>query len=163
LHGRHAHASGHHHEENDHGHDSNFRAAYLHVLADAMTSVLAIMALLAGRFQGWVWMDPVMGIVAALVIAHWSFRLLRSSSAVLLDTVASPRLATAVREQLELGTDRVADLHVWRLGPGHTGVIASIVSHDPKPSERYKERLRGIAGLSHVTIEVHACCPTSSD
>jgi cation diffusion facilitator family transporter len=149
----------HHLEDHDehHHHDHNLRAAYLHVLADALTSVLAITGLLAGRFYGWVWMDPVMGIVGALVIAHWSLGLLRSSGAVLLDTVPDARLATQLKRRLEQGTDRVADLHLWRLGPGHLGVVASIVSDEPQAPEAYKARLAEFAGLSHVTVEVHAC------
>lgn len=147
----------HEHERDHHHHDHNLRAAYLHVLADALTSVLAIVALLMGRLYGWIWMDPMMGIVGAIVIARWSFVLLRSSSAVLLDAVPDPRLAVEIRKRLEVGTDRVADLHVWRLGPGHAAVIAAIVADHPEPSHRYKARLDGLDGLSHVTIEVHAC------
>lgn len=147
----HAHEHGHHH------HDHNLRAAYLHVLADATTSVLAIVALLAGRFYGWVWMDPMMGIVGAIVIAHWSFGLLRSSGAVLLDTVADSQLAAKIKGRLEVGTDRVADLHLWRVGPGHAAVIAAIVTDQPKSPDRYKARLQDLGGLSHITIEVHVC------
>lgn len=161
-----------HHSEKDHGdhhaedrgehhhhhhHDHNLRAAYLHVLADALTSVLAITALLAGRLYGWVWMDPAMGIVGALVIAHWSLGLLRSSGAVLLDTVPDARLAAQMKRRLEQGSDRVADLHLWRLGPGHLGVVASIVADEPQAPDAYKARLAEFAGLSHVTVEVHAC------
>jgi cation diffusion facilitator family transporter len=153
--GHHLQDQGHHHQH--HHHDHNLRAAYLHVLADALTSVLAITALLAGRFYGWVWMDPVMGIVGALVIAHWSLGLLRSSGAVLLDTVPDTRLAARVKRRLEQGTDRVADLHIWRLGPGHLGVVASVVCDSPQAPDAYKARLAGLAGLSHVTVEVHAC------
>jgi cation diffusion facilitator family transporter len=151
----------HHHDHRDddghHHHDYNLRAAYLHVLADALTSVLAIVALLAGRLYGWVWMDPAMGIVGAMVIANWSIGLLRSSGSVLLDTVPDSALADAVRARLESSGDRVADLHVWRLGPGHAGLIVSIVSDTPGPPEVYKARLRGLHGLSHITVEVHAC------
>jgi len=144
-------------EEHHHHHDHNLRAAYLHVLADALTSILAITALLAGRLYGWVWMDPLMGIVGALVITHWSLGLLRSSAAVLLDTVPDPRLAARMKSRLEQGTDRVADLHLWRLGPGHFGVVASIVSDEPQAPDAYKARLAGFGGLSHVTVEVQAC------
>lgn len=143
----HAQAHGHHH-------DHNLRAAYVHVLADATTSVLAIVALLAGRFYGWVWMDPVMGIVGALVIAHWSYRLLRASGAVLVDVVADPHLAGRIRKELETGADRITDLHLWRVGPGHSALIASIVSDRPQAPEHYKARLAHISGLSHITIEV---------
>ncbi len=160
----HGHAIGHRDHRHDahrhhahHHHDHNLRAAYLHVLADALTSVLAIAALLTGRLYGWVWMDPIMGVVGALVIAHWSFRLLRSSGAVLVDMVADPHLATQIRSRLEVGSDRITDLHLWRVGPGHAALIASVVSDRPKSPEQYKERLAKIAGLSHVTVEVHAC------
>jgi len=148
-------AESHHHHH--HHHDHNLRAAYLHVIADAMTSVLAIVALLAGRFYGWVWMDPIMGVVGALVIAHWSFRLLRTSGAVLVDVVVDQRMAALVREKLERGSDRVTDLHLWRVGPGHAALIASLVSDQPQAPEAYKARLESIEGLSHVTIEVHPC------
>lgn len=166
LRGDHAHDDhqhGHHHdgrhgdEHHHHHHDHNLHAAYLHVLADALTSVLAIAALLAGRLFGWVWMDPVMGVVGAIVIAHWSIGLLRASGAVLLDTVPDARLAAQLKRRLEQGTDRVADLHLWRLGPGHLGVVASIVSDDPQAADAYKARLAGLGGLSHVTVEVNRC------
>ncbi|HXE88600.1 MAG TPA: CDF family Co(II)/Ni(II) efflux transporter DmeF [Hyphomicrobiaceae bacterium] len=157
MHGHHAEAlDGPHAHGHRHRHDHNLRAAYAHVLADALTSVLAIAALLAGRFFGWVWMDPVMGLVGAVIIAHWAVGLMRASGAVLLDTVPCERLAAQVKGRLEQGTDRVADLHLWRLGPGHLGVVAAIVSDLPRPPDAYKARLAGVAGLSHVTIEVHA-------
>lgn len=146
----------HHHDGHHHGHDHNLRAAYLHVLADALTSVLALVALLAGLLYGWVWMDPIMGIVGAVVIGIWSFGLLRSAGAVLLDVVPDAGLASRVRERLEVGTDRVADLHIWRLGPGHLGVIAALVTESPQAPEFYKSRLSDL-GLSHVTVEVHKC------
>ncbi len=155
----HAHAHDDHqdHHHHDHHHDSNLRAAYLHVLADALTSVLAIVALTMGRFYGWVWMDPAMGIVGAVIIAHWSLGLLRSSGAVLLDAVPDAGLAAQIRKRMEVGTDRLADLHLWRLGPGHFGVVAAIVSDTPQAPDAYKARLAGLDVLSHVTVEVHAC------
>jgi cation diffusion facilitator family transporter len=155
-HDGHAHGHGHAHHHAG-GHDTNIRAAYMHVLADALTSVLAIVALLAGRLFGWVWLDPLIGVLGAIVIAHWSWGLLRAAAAVLLDMVPNPRLAALLRDRLEMGGDKVADLHLWRLGPGHTGVTVSIVTHEPLPPSDYKQRLAGIAGLSHVTVEVHAC------
>ncbi|WP_088347291.1 MULTISPECIES: CDF family Co(II)/Ni(II) efflux transporter DmeF [Rhodomicrobium] len=157
-HEHHAHAhddDGDHHH--GHAHDHNLRAAYLHVLADATTSVLAIAGLLAGRFYGWIWMDPLMGIVGAGVIAFWSWGLIRSSGAVLLDIVPNPKLAGVIRDRLEIAGDRVTDLHLWRVGPGHTAVIAAVVSDQPQPSAVYKARLNGLPGISHMTIEVHAC------
>jgi cation diffusion facilitator family transporter len=159
-HHHHDHDHGDHHEHHDHDHhggDTNIRAAYLHVLADALTSVLAIVALLAGRFYGWAWLDPVMGIVGAVVIARWSWGLVRSAGATLLDTVPSDGLARAVRERIEASGDRVSDLHLWRLGPGHAGLILSVVSDEPQSPDAYKARLAGMPGLSHVTIEVHRC------
>ena len=145
-------------DRDDHGsHDTNLRAAYLHVLADALTSVLAIAALLGGRLFGWTALDPAMGIVGAIVIALWSLGLLRSAGAALLDVVPDRSLEGAVRGRLEIDGDRVSDLHLWRLGPGHTGVTVSVVTSDPKPPAAYKERLAGLPGLSHVTVEVHPC------
>jgi cation diffusion facilitator family transporter len=148
----HGHSHGHHH-----AHDTNLRAAYVHVLADAMTSVLAIVALLSARFFGAVWMDPAMALIGVCVILSWSFGLVRTAGAVLLDMVPDRHLASLIREKLEVGDDRVSDLHLWRLGPGHVGLIASVVSDRPLAPAAYKRRLAGIAGLSHVTVEVHAC------
>jgi len=161
----HQHAHAHHDHDDDHehdhhhhhAHDSNLRAAYVHVLADAMTSVLAIVALLAGRFYGWVWMDPAMALVGVCVILSWSVGLTRTAGTVLLDMVPDRRLASTIRKRLEVDGDRVSDLHLWRLGPGHAGLIASVVSDRPQPPAFYKNRLEGIAGLSHITVEVHAC------
>ena len=161
----HAHHDRHDHDDDDHehdhhhghAHDSNIRAAYVHVLADAITSVLAIVALLAGRFYGLVWMDPAMALVGVGVILSWSVGLTRSAGTVLLDMVPDRRLAGAIRKRLEVDGDRVSDLHLWRLGPGHAGLIASVVSDHPQKPSVYKERLMGITGLSHVTIEVHVC------
>jgi Co/Zn/Cd efflux system component len=112
---------------------------------------------LAGRFLGWIWLDAVIGIVGALVIAQWSLGLIRTAGAVLLDAVPNETLAAAVRARLEREGDKVADLHMWRLGPGHAGLIAVVVSDHPQPPAVYKERLAPIEGLSHVTIEVNAC------
>ena len=153
----HAHEHGHEHHHHHGGHDSNIRAAYVHVLADAMTSVLAIIGLLAGRFYGWVFMDPLMALIGVGVILSWSFGLIRMSGTVLLDMVPDRHLAGAIRKRLEIDGDRVSDLHLWRLGPGHSGLIAAVVSDRPQAPSAYKQRLDGIAGLSHVTVEVHAC------
>lgn len=150
----------HHHHHAAHGHhahDHNVRAAYFHVLADAMTSVFAIVALLAGRLFGWIWMDPLMGIAGAIIIAHWSWGLIRASAAVLIDAVPDPRLVEIVRARLEIGSDRVSDLHLWRVGPGHAALIAAVVCDHPQPPAIYKARLRGLGWLSHVTIEVNPC------
>lgn len=151
-HGEHAHDHPH-----GAGRDHNLRAAYLHVLADAMTSVLAIAGLLAGRVYGWVWMDPLMGVVGAMVIARWSWGLMRDSGAVLIDAVPDRGAAAAVRDRLETGGDRVVDLHLWRIGPGHNAAVVSLVSDHPEPPAHYKARLSGLPGLSHVTVEVQPC------
>lgn len=146
-----------HHEGHHHHHDLNIRAAYIHVLADALTSVLAIGALLAGRYFGWIWLDPIIGIVGALIIAQWAWGLIRSSSATLLDTMPDAELAKQIRTKLEPNTDRVTDLHLWRVGPGHHAAIISLVSDDPQSPQYYKERLTPLSGLSHVTVEVIRC------
>jgi cation diffusion facilitator family transporter len=150
----------HRHDGNNHRHhanDYNIRAAYLHVVADAFTSVLAIVALLGGRLYGWTWLDPLMGLVGALVIAAWSWGLLRASGAVLIDATPEPKLAEVIRERLEADGDRVSDLHLWRVGPGHAALVVSIVSDHPNQPSAYKAKLDGIELLSHVTVEVNAC------
>jgi cation diffusion facilitator family transporter len=147
----------HDHDHDHHHHDHNLRAAYWHVLADALTSVLAIAGLLAAWAYGWTWLDPVIGVVGALVIAHWAWGLIRASGAVLLDAAPNAALEQAIRARLEQDDDRIADLHVWRLGPGHHGAIISLVSDEPQTVETYKARLSDVADLSHVTVEVHRC------
>lgn len=149
----------HHHGASEHvHHDHNLRGAYLHVVADAMTSVLAIMALFTGKLLGWVWMDPMMGIVGAVVIARWSFGLLRDTSRVLLDGELAETRRDRIRKTLESGGDtRVADLHVWRVGPKHLASILSVVTHHPKDPDHYKDLLAEEEDLVHVTVEVHRC------
>jgi cation diffusion facilitator family transporter len=154
-HDDHAHGSLH---SPEHHRDLNLRAAYIHVVADAAVSVLAVVGLLTARELGWVWMDPLMGVVGALVIANWSWALVRAAGAVLLDMRAHPALAQAIRERLEtMEGDRISDLHLWRVGPGHNAAIVSLVSDHPQMPRSYKERLIGLVGLSHITIEVEAC------
>src|SRR5262249_52565265 len=145
---------GHHHSDGDahdhgHDHDNNFRAAFIHVAADALTSVLAIVALLGGRLYGWTWLDAAIGILGPVIILRWSYGLIVSSGKTLLDIVPDDDLAERIRDRLEINGDKLADLHLWRLGPGHAGVIASIVSDDPREPDFYKRRLGGIRGLSH--------------
>ncbi|MGE3280004.1 MAG: CDF family Co(II)/Ni(II) efflux transporter DmeF [Alphaproteobacteria bacterium] len=143
-----------HHADHDH-HDNNLRAAYLHVLADALTSVLAIVALAAGSIYGWIWLDPVMGMIGAIVIARWSWGLIRDAGGVLLDYVPpDEELPDEIRTAIENGSESITDLHVWQLGPGHHGAIVSIASGDPKPPSHYRQKLAHIHDLSHVTIEV---------
>ena len=151
------HSHGHHHDhDHDHGHDNahhdnNLRSAFAHVLADALTSVLAIVALVAGRYLGWVWLDPVMGIVGGIVIAVWAWNLLRDTAAVLLDT-SDPHLEAEVREQVEgPGDARITDLHIWRIGPGAHAAIVSVAGAADR--EAIRERLLPVHELAHVTIE----------
>ncbi len=144
--------SGHHH------HDHNLRGAYLHVLADALTSVFAIVALTAGKFLDWVWMDPIMGIVGSLVIAHWSYGLLRDTSGVLLDAEIDTRKRDAISETIESDADNtVTDLHVWRVGPRHLAAIVSVVTHEPRDPSHYKALLSDHRDLVHVTVEINRC------
>jgi len=143
------------------GRDNNMRAAFVHVAADAAVSVLAICGLLLGRFFGWVWMDPLMGIVGALVIANWAYGLIRDTGGVLLDMNPDGAMAEELRRTIESDGDRLADLHVWRLGPGHLGAIVSIMTAKRRDAEFYRSRLSRFRMLSHVTIEVRdtiACC-----
>jgi cation diffusion facilitator family transporter len=153
----HEHGHDHDHDGHPHDHDHNLRAAFWHVMADALTSVLAIAALLAAWAYGWNWADPAIGVAGALVIAHWSWRLIRDAGAVLLDAAPDRALGDAIRKRLEIDHDRIADLHVWRLGPGHHAAIVSLVSDAPRPVEAYKARLADLHGLSHVTVEVLRC------
>ncbi|WP_269931339.1 CDF family Co(II)/Ni(II) efflux transporter DmeF [Aminobacter sp. HY435] len=150
-HGRKQHDHGHAHG----GHDNNLRAAYLHVLADALTSVLAIVALVAGAAYGWRWIDPAMGIVGALVIANWSWTMIRDAGRVLVDyTPAGEDLPDEIRDAVQTDIDVITDLHVWQVGPGHHAAIVSLTSSAPAAPEVYKSKLAHIHDLSHVTIEV---------
>lgn len=137
--------------------DLNRRAAFVHVLADALTSVAAIASLGAAWAWGWNWLDPISGLVGAIVIAAWAKGLIISAAKVLLDAVPDPALAAEIKSRLELDLDRVSDLHLWRLGPGHFGLVVTVVTDAPQAPEVYKARLSGLTGLSHVTVEVAAC------
>lgn len=153
----------HHHgsdgHSHDHHHDHNLRAAYVHVLADALTSLLAIVALAGGALFGLGWLDPVIGIGGAVVILWWSWGLVRSTSSVLLDVEADATVADKIRQRLEVEADcRVVDLHLWQVGTGHLALIVSVVDHNPRPPRHYKRLLDGIGSLSHITVEVLACC-----
>jgi cation diffusion facilitator family transporter len=152
---QHGHHDGHDHDPHHaHHHDHNLRAAYLHVLADALTSVLAIFALLAGKYFGLSWLDPVMGVVGATLVARWSAGLLRTTSRVLLDRQASEKLCQDIRERIgEVGGD-VADLHVWMIAPGVYAVICSLVGDDPKSPAEYRAVLPAVLKSAHVTIEI---------
>jgi cation diffusion facilitator family transporter len=144
-----------HHQH--HHHDHNLRAAYMHVLADAFTSVLAIAALLGGRYLGWRFLDPMMGIVGGAVILRWSVGLCRGAARQLLDMVASPALAETIRRKLEVDDDKVADLHLWELAPGRRGCIVSIVTDAPKDTAVYRSLLDGLHEIAHLTVEVQRC------
>jgi cation diffusion facilitator family transporter len=152
-------------EEHDHGdgahhRDNNMRAAVIHVMADAAVSVLVIAGLLLARAFGWLWMDPLAGFIGALVIANWSLGLLRDTGAILLDRTPDPRMAERVRMAIESEGDRVTDLHLWRLGPGHLGAIVSVATSGTAEPSHYRQRLAKFADLSHITVEVqHAGSP----
>ncbi|ABN78915.1 CDF family Co(II)/Ni(II) efflux transporter DmeF [Cereibacter sphaeroides] len=151
----HRHDHGHGHGHSPHAQDNNLRAAYLHVLADALTSVLAIAALIGGRIGGWVWLDPLIGLLGALVIARWSLGLLRSAGGVLVDFIPEEEeLPAEIRAALETGCDRITDLHVWQLGPGHHGAIVALRSGDPRPPDHYRGKLSHLHEISHLTLEV---------
>jgi hypothetical protein len=152
-------------EEHDHGdgqgeghgshhRDNNMRAAVIHVVADAAVSVLVIAGLLLARAFGWLWMDPLAGLIGAVVIANWSVGLLRDTGGILLDRTPDPRMAERVRTIIESEGDRVTDLHLWRLGPGHLGAIVSVATTQAHEAAHYRQRLAKFADLSHVTVEV---------
>lgn len=184
----HDHGHGGHHRDHDHGHDHphdhdhdhdddhghahprapvqdhNLRAAYLHVVADALTSVLAIVALFGGKYFGWIWMDALMGLVGAALITRWGWGLLRETSGVLLDEAPDAAIQARVRDAIQADADnQVADLHIWRLGPKDFGAIISVVTHQPRDPQHYKDLVADVPGFGHVTVEVNRCpgdaCP----
>lgn len=150
-------------EEHEHGHDvhdaatrdHNIRSAYIHVMADAAVSVLAIIGLVLARAFGWLWMDPLAGVIGALVIANWSYGLMRDTGAILLDMNPDRRMAENVRHAIEDRGDKVVDLHVWRVGPGHMSAVVSVATSESQRDSRfYHTVLERFKGLSHVTVEV---------
>lgn len=150
------------HHHHHHGHDHNLRSAYLHVLADTLTSLLAIFALLAAKYFGAVWMDPLMGVVGALLVSRWSWGLLKSTSLVLLDRQAPEHVLQDIRSSVESGGDaRVTDLHVWSIGPGIHAAILAVISEQTSNPDAYRARLPEGHGLVHVSIEVHKADPDS--
>ena len=134
--------------------DNNIRSAYIHVMADAAVSVLAITGLVLARFFGWMWMDPLAGTIGALVIANWSYGLMRDTGRILLDMNPDQRITAQVREAIESSGARLIDLHLWRLGPGHLGALVSVLTSEDHDCAFYRERLRQFKALSHVTVEV---------
>ncbi|MEO0979341.1 MAG: CDF family Co(II)/Ni(II) efflux transporter DmeF [Pseudomonadota bacterium] len=171
----HGHGHDHHHDHHQHGHDHhhhheedeksselhkdhNLRAAYLHVLADALTSLLAIIALLAGKYAGAAWLDPIMGIVGAVLVAHWSLGLLRMSARVLLDWQAEePKIEKLRNALLADDSDRIADIHVWSIGQSQYAAEVVIVSDTPRSPRQYKALIPNGLGIVHVSLEVHRC------
>ena len=146
-------------EEHEHGHsahdrDNNMRAAIIHVMADAAVSVLVIAGLVLARLFGWVWMDPVAGLVGACVIASWSYGLIRDTAAILMDMNPDSRLSGQIRQSIEASGDTVADLHLWRLGPGHLGAILCIATNEPRDGTFYRSKLARFPALSHLTVEI---------
>jgi len=154
----HEHDHDHEHEhEHEHHHDHNLKSAYLHVMADALTSLLAIFALIIGKYTGAIWMDPAMGIVGAILVARWSLGLLRTTSAVLLDEQVSGTMQNQIRQFIEQDqSTKVVDLHVWTIGPNLYSAAIALVSRSPQPPDFYKSLLAENVKLDHVTIEVHA-------
>ena len=144
------------HEHGSHGCDNNMRAAFIHVVADAAVSVLVIVGLLLARTFGWLWMDPLAGIIGALVIASWSYALIRDTGSILLDMNPDTGMEKSIRRAIETDGDRVTDLHLWRLGPGHLGAILSIAPAHPRVAQFYRERLAQFRALSHLTIEIES-------
>lgn len=148
------------HEHHDHAHetatrDHNIRSAYIHVMADAAVSVLAIIGLVLARAFGWLWMDPLAGVIGALVIANWSYSLMRDTAAILLDMNSDRRMAESVRHAIEDRGDKVVDLHVWRVGPGHMSAVVSVATGETLRDSRFYHAVLGrFRGLSHVTVEV---------
>lgn len=161
-HGEHEHGhdcgDSHGHGKKSEAHDHSFRAAYLHVIADAFTSVLALIALLCGQYMGWAFLDPVIGIVGGAVICKWAFSLLRTTGLLLLDGGVDRALLEEIGRRLESdGDSRLADLHVWNTGPGRLAVIASVVTGQGRQPEEYQRRVREVPGVEHVSIEVNSC------
>lgn len=155
--GGHSHDHDHDHEHHHHSHDDhNLRSAYLHVIADALTSVLAIFALLGGKYFNLVWMDPLMGIVGAVMVSRWAFGLMRDTSRVLLDRQVSADLQAKIVQAIEDGRgDRVSDLHIWAIGPGIYAAILAVVSAQPRSPQAYKALLPEHLGIVHASVEVH--------
>ena len=156
-HHHHDHHHGHEHHEHHH-HDHNLRAAYIHVMADALTSVLAIVALLAGKYYGWDWLDSVMGFVGALVILAWAWGLIKETSPILLDQGIDEHYLQAIQDTLEEdGECRVIDIHIWRISPMHHAAIIGLVTRFPKSPSYYKNLLANFVHLDHITVEVNGC------
>jgi len=150
------HSHDHDHHDHDHHHDHNLKSAYLHVLADALTSLLAIIALLIGKYFGAVWMDPLMGIVGAILVGRWSIGLLKTTSAILLDEQGSEKISNSIRQAIEHNEDhRVVDLHLWTVGPGIHAAVVSVVTRAPQTPGYFKALIPDQLPIQHLSIEVH--------
>jgi len=136
--------------------DHNIRSAYVHVVADAAVSVVTIVGLVLARLFAWLWMDPLAGIIGATVIASWAYGLIRDTAGVLLDVVPDQRMAGQIRKTIEDTGDQLVDLHLWRLGPGHLGVVLSVLSREPRTPDFFRAKLSPFKTLSHITVEVQA-------
>lgn len=151
----HGYEHSHHHE---HHHDHNLQAAYVHVLADALTSVLAIAALVSGKYFGGVWMDPLMGIIGAAVITRWAYALVKETSSILLDRGLELNRKNSIVAAIEADSDnRIVDIHIWKISSAHYAAMLSLVSHYPKEPAHYKDLLKGFPELSHISVEVNPC------
>ena len=160
--GHHDHKDGQH--SHPHHHDHNLKSAYLHVMADALTSVLAIVALLAAKYLGFIWMDPAMGVVGAILVGRWSFGLLRATSEVLLDQQGPKSIRRKIKACIEQDNDsQVADLHLWSIGPSVYAAVISVVAHAPETPDKYKARIPKNLGLAHIAIEVHECAASVTE
>ncbi|TLM65878.1 MAG: CDF family Co(II)/Ni(II) efflux transporter DmeF [Deltaproteobacteria bacterium] len=167
----HSHGREHHHDDHAHGHthehehpheaphhDHNYRAAYLHVIADTLTSVFALAALLAGRYLGWSFLDPVMGIVGGVLISRWAYLLIKATGLILLDGGVDDVIKSKARALIEADNDsRVADLHLWRVGSKDVALVVSVVTGAERKAVEYQARLKDLPGLAHISIEVHPC------
>ncbi|TLP42808.1 CDF family Co(II)/Ni(II) efflux transporter DmeF [Cohaesibacter sp. CAU 1516] len=157
-HGHHDHAHHDHHDHHASGKDHNMRAAYLHVMADALTSILAIVALLFGKHFGWTWMDAMMGLVGAFVIGKWAYGLVTETGSILLDRAPDEHLAQKAIQLIEADADnRVSDHHIWYIGSDRYAAILSVVTHYPRSAEHYKALLKPLQQIAHITIEVNVC------
>ena len=159
LHGRGGHSHDHSHADgHDHDHDHNFRAAYLHVLADTLTSILALFALFSGKLFGWTFLDPVMGVVGGLLISRWAWSLIRNTGKILLDGSAGEDICSKIRKTVESDNDsRIIDLHAWRIGSAEVAAIVSVATADNRTAEEYRNRIHQSVNVNHLSVEVHPC------
>lgn len=156
----------HHHDDHHHDHDRNLKAAYIHVVTDALTSILAIIALFAGKYLGWIWLDAAMGLVGAGVIFKWVYDLVRDTGAILLDGAIDKQTKLDIMTAIEADADnRITDLHVWYIGENRCSATIALITHFPRSPEYYKNLLQGISSLTHILVEVNQCqgkpCVTS--